>query len=93
MACVAVCRKEDDKPSSDLLDEHDKGFRNLGVNQKPDNYLEELVCVCVCERNSVYCFSIVFTLLQQLDVLSTCHYTPRLVWLDFESINTTLTCP
>jgi len=92
VACVAVCRKEDDKPSSDLLDEHDKWF-NLGVNQKPDNYLEELVCVCVCERNSVYCFSLVFTLLKQQDVLSTCHYTPRLVWLDFESINTTLTCP
>jgi hypothetical protein len=31
-----VCRKEYDRPNSDLLDEHDKWFCNLSFNQKPE---------------------------------------------------------
>jgi hypothetical protein len=35
-----VCRKEYDRTNSDLLDEHDKWFRNLGFDQKPEKYPE-----------------------------------------------------
>jgi cell division protein FtsB len=35
-----VCRKEYDRPNSDLLDEHDKWFCNLSSDQKPENYPE-----------------------------------------------------
>jgi hypothetical protein len=35
-----VCRKEYDRPNSDLLDEHDKWFCNLNSDQKPENYPE-----------------------------------------------------
>ena len=35
-----VCRKEYDRPNSDLLDEHDMWFCNLSFNQKPEKYLE-----------------------------------------------------
>jgi hypothetical protein len=35
-----VFRKQYDRQNSDLLDEHDKWFRNPGFDQKPEKYLE-----------------------------------------------------
>ncbi len=35
-----VCRKEYDRPNSDLLDEHEKWFCNLSSDQKPKDYPE-----------------------------------------------------
>jgi hypothetical protein len=35
-----MCKKEYYRPNSDLLDEHDKWFRNLNCQREPENYLE-----------------------------------------------------